>query len=88
MKTLIGILVVLILMIIGVVTYHKNKPATTYELNNVQECAAKITENHVRLSFLKPLKNNPSQGEVMAFYEQCEEALQKQELDLAIKKSS
>jgi len=88
MKPLIFLVVIMTLAVV-LLRYHQiNSPASTYALNNVQECANKISENNIRMSFLKPLKNNPTDGEANALHELCEEALQKQELDLALKKSS
>ncbi len=75
-------------LLILTVAYQRNKPATTYSLNAVQECAEKISDKQIRLSFLNPLKLNPSEGDVTKLNEKCEEALQKQNLNLAINSAS
>lgn len=75
-------------LLILTVAYQRNKPATTYSLNAVQECAEKISDKQIRLSFLTPLKLKPSEGDVTKLNEKCEEALQKQNLNLAINSAS
>lgn len=88
MKEMICLCVLLILACIGIQLYHTNQPANTRYLNEIQDCANKLSDKQARLALLRSLQAQPTDREAIRIADDCGKQLQQQNLKLSIEQAS